>query len=972
MNNRKVSSSSSSDNFPHTTSSSNTNIPAELLSKLLARPMQNFSAILNSPTDQTYSYYDSIINLFYSTIYYDEKASLDIEINKTLDKLTSNDIQLTTSTTSFNALPNETFKSLLTSPSISNINTSSSTYKSFKNNHFPLSLLHSSSTVNNDNSHIYQSNVNLITEIDDHFFKDESQFKIQHNILELKGSQIETQSKRLIEQCGNVEYELEKTMQHSLKLQEYITYNLQPVCCIVNDLFLKIHNLKRINTSIRDNYFNNSCKLVIKQVKRKNIITLKQTVETIHKLKEVLDLLKVLITNPKKYQLTYDLIIKGKQRIDEFKKNKKVNYQLLTLFDDNYNKYLTKVTEQMQNELTNAIISYFDNSINIITSECSNTSQIFNVSDITYNKLISSSNKLKYILNNIHFNNNNKHNNDNKALNQIKAITTCFIKSEVINTFYLKLRGVFTNVANDQMKMSVRVLRESIINGKGLIINNNITNNNNNVNDSSINSTVIEDNEKNEQCLLLCIVKRCEMLIEGITAITNEILSLLTNTITTNNDDNKRTDVLKRNFTEECNEILSIINKNNIKYIHNQLVTCLTEAINHSHIDSFAENYFIIKDILHITTTTPNKQYEQLFMTCVNEYINKWMNSTLHKIKNNMYQNWEHFNEIPFNYQHYINTFVTFKPLTSQSLIESISHFQNIESFQPTQPSETSITNYITISTHQLKCNQCSLDIIKISYEILKLFSFFPSNSYDIILAAYSALLNAFAQYQNEYILIGKNTVVSQNEISMTYSIIQLITQLRNSFIQSELFVNIKETLITTNKRILNEFIDANIYETMLHSAKCKITELLDIHCVNKAIKELNSITLPNYPVVNKVNEYALNYLKSIKNIYESMCYAYDDAFIVNNMKNALDKFITRIDTFITNGKRIENESSITQFKNDMTFLKKNITVITKVDMNEYKERLNQLIRKVKVEHGNTAMNSNSTNTSNNSNKNKK
>ena len=961
MNNRKVPSSSSSpNNFPQATSS-NTNIPPDLLSKLLSLPMQNFSAILNSPTDQSYSYYDSIKNLFYSTLYYDEKASLDIEINKTLDKLTSSDIQFTATSSSspaFTALPNETFKSLLTSPSISNINASSSTYKSFKNNHFPLSLLQSSSTINNDYSHIYQSNVNLITEIDEHFFQDESQFKIQHNILELKDAQIETQSKRLIEQCGNVEYELEKTMQHSLKLQEYITHNLQPVCCIVNDLFLKIHNLKRINTSIRDNYFNNSCKLVIKQIKRKNIITLKQTVETIHKLKEVLDLLKVLITNPKKYQLTYDLIIKGKQRIDEFKKNKKVNYQLLTLFDDNYNKYLTKVTEQMQNELTNAIISYFDNSINITNSDCPNTHQSFNVNDITYNKLISSSNKLKHILNNIHFT--NKCNNNNKVLNQIKAITMCFIKSEVINTFYLKLRGIFTNVANDQMKISVRVLRESIINGKGLI---GINDNNNN----ESNSTVIEDNEKNEQCLLLCIVKRCEMLIEGVATITNEILSLLTNTIT-HNDDNKRTDVLKRNFIEECNEIISIISKNNTKYIHNQLVTCLTEAINHSHIDSFAENYFIIKDILHMTTI-PNKQYEQLFMTCVNEYINKWMNSTLHKIKNNMYQNWEHFNEIPFNYQHYINTFVAFKPLTTQSLIESISHFQNIETFQPAQ-SDT--TNHITISTHQLKCNQCSLDIIKISYEILKLFSFFPSNSHDIILAAYSALLNAFAQYQNEYILIGKNTVVSQNEISMTYSIIQLITQLRNSLIQSELFSNIKDTLITTNKRILNEFIDANIYETMLHSAKCKITELLDIHCVNKAIKELNCITLPNYPVVNKVNEYALNYLKSIKNIYESMCYAYDDTFIVNNMKGALDKFITRIDAFITNGKRIENESSITQFKNDMTFLKKNITVITKVDVNEYKERLNQLIRKVKVEHGSNAINSNNTNPSNNSNKNKK
>ena len=371
------------------------------------------------------------------------------------------------------------------------------------------------------------------------------------------------------------------------------------------------------------------------------------------------------------------------------------------------------------------------------------------------------------------------------------------------------------------------------------------------------------------------------------------------------------------------------------------------------------------------TASAPNKQYEQLFMTCVNEYINKWMNSSLHKIKNNMYQNWEHFNEIPFNYQHYINTFVAFKPLSTQSLIESILHFQSVETSQPAQ---TETANHITISTHQLKCNQCSLDIIKISYEILKLFSFFPSNSHDIVLAAYSALLSAFAQYQNEYILIGKNAVVSQNEISMTYSIIQLITQLRNSLIQSELFSNVRDTLVATNKRVLNEFMDGNIYETMLHSAKCKITELLDVHCVNKAIKELNSITLPNYPVANKVNDYALNYLKSIKNIYESMCYAYEDVFIINNMKAALDKFITRIDAFISNGKRIENENSVTQFKNDMTFLKKNITVITKVDVNEYKERLNQLIRKVRADHGSSAVNSNNTssNTGNNSNKNKK
>ena len=104
------------------------------------------------------------------------------------------------------------------------------------------------------------------------------------------------------------------------------------------------------------------------------------------------------------------------------------------------------------------------------------------------------------------------------------------------------------------------------------------------------------------------------------------------------------------------------------------------------------------------------------------------------------------------------------------------------------------------------------------------------------------------------------------------------------------------------------------------------------------------------------------------------MCYAYEDVFIINNMKAALDKFITRIDAFISNGKRIENENSVTQFKNDMTFLKKNITVITKVDVNEYKERLNQLIRKVRADHGSSAVNSNNTssNTGNNSNKNKK
>lgn len=856
-----------------------------------------------------------------------------MEISKDYDKFSIGDIDIGSSNLSIQ-LNKTSFKELLNDSMNDYIKLIHIPYQGFKQNH-GLHVHYYKGKKSNSNE-IYKTNVGVVNSVEKIYYEEEEKFKIKAEILEQKQDEIENTCRVLIEKCGTVEIELGKILEHSNKIQKYLTDNLEPIKEKVYLIWEKINSTKNIKVEIKRKFLMNSSELILKAIKKKNITKLHLYLSAFKRLKDILDLLKILITNPKKYKITFELLTKAKNTIDALKQSKRGTYKLFEYFENNYATYFNKVFEQMNNEFSSVLSECFANFFCIKQLTNPNTYSTFNISQYVFDKLTSSSEKANKILCNISF-------SEKVNIEKIINITQCYIKSDIINSFYPKMRGLLTSLSNEVMNKAIDSLNKEFSNDQSKNDSNSKEDITSFLNGVGSQVTVIADVEKNEQCILLCLIMGNQQMIKSISKITNVICQQITNSGGITNT--KKYEVIKRNFHEEFDEILKIITSKKKDFLHGQMIKCLNESLNHSNIDSFIDNFYIIKDIVG-----QDKSFDNLFLKCQNEYITKWYQDKLKKFDSNLYQNWEDIKEIPSNYQNLLDIFNAYEIKDNYMKDDAVSPFEKINQFSKLESlfQITDSQGYITIGTMKLKCNQCSLDIIRTSYEVLKLFSLLSPQTWGNILLHYKILLSSYGLYQNEQILNGKNQVVSQTEISMTYSIIELIRQLRSKFIKSESFNILIKNI---DKKIVDEFIDLNnLFDNMIHSSKSKIMDLIDIHCVETALKELESINLPNYNVVEgevPVNSYALTIVKLIKSIYESMLNAYEETFIISTIKTSLKKFFDRLEKYIFKGQKIEKENCLKQFKRDMVFMKKNISSLTLIDMTEFKNRIDNINKMV-------------------------
>ena len=132
--------------------------------------------------------------------------------------------------------------------------------------------------------------------------------------------------------------------------------------------------------------------------------------------------------------------------------------------------------------------------------------------------------------------------------------------------------------------------------------------------------------------------------------------------------------------------------------------------------------------------------------------------------------------------------------------------------------------------------------------------------------------------------------------------------------------------------------------------SKKKLEDLIENHCINEALEKLYEIKLPYYNVISgdvPVNEYCLDYVSILKDIYESMKNCYEDNFIKEMMNKALNDFFDKFEDYILHGKKIEDENCLKQFKRDMIFLKKNLVFINIIDLTEIKNRIDNINKSV-------------------------
>ena len=898
---------------------------SKIMQKLRNKQMQNFSSILNASADQG-SYYEEIKNLIINTVY-DEKSLLDSEISKDFDKFSDFIIEMGNSPRSINSDNPKSFREL-TKENFDNYSEAlSKNYRKYAFNHFKFNYNNNQIYFNMNNNHFnnnelnddfknYKTNDIIFNEIPKYFIENCNLFKIKNDILNSDIDDIQKNCITFIDYNSKIDLELQRILKNNDLIENYIFGNAEPSLNGVNVSFNKIKEWKNIYKELREKNFRNSLFLLSKKIKQQNInkliLFMKNLKDTQNKLSFINDI------NSKENKSLIDLISKGRESIEELKKNTGQNkLKLYDFFEETFSNYLINNSSQMTNEFSDKMNDYFNNFFSFDESK-ENSYQDFHISQFVFDKLKSSEN-CDYVIKYINFESKNK-------IESIINIIKSYIKNRLIDSFYSAVKNKFIDLSNQQFDSISKIITDKIKKNN---------NENNNIN-----------NENNEQVILLCLIYVKNKLYSELNLIINEIINLLNKSETVSKD-------LKDKFSDIFIDINKTINENLMRKIQIQSVNCFNETLKHSNIDLFSESLYITYDIIQNIITKDDK-ISNFFKDCQINFIKKYSKELNSKFQTLIFKNWEEIKIIPTNYQDLIeiisqyeikDNYLKFENIFS---IDKISIFKNIES----NFKQNSTLNYIIINNIKLKCNQCSLEIIKISYDILKIFTFFNTSIWDFILENYINLLTSHVDFQKEQVLNGKNIEVTQTEISMANSILVLIKQISERMKNSQSFGLIAKY---TEQHTIDNFLQMENYiNKQIEFCQKKITDLIQLHCIDDSISELKKINLPNYKVVDgelPVNNYSLKLVSLIKTIYDCMLNSYTEEFIRFTIKNCLSRFFDNFENYIINGKKIENMNSLKQFKKDTIFFKKNLPSLTLINMDEFKSRIDSLNKKVLPEN---------------------
>ena len=953
------------------------NINKILIQRLRKYNFQNISQILNIPEPKLsyFTYFESIANLIFDSVY-DDESNLENEINKDLDKFSEDGITVedssknikyktkiddtTTESENINSKPN--IKILLDEPIEVYIKKIAAKYNRFCSNHKELTKNKNNKNDDEfDKNHrflnlkaIYTSNKDILINIPDEYKVPNSEFKADPDLLSKPINYLQIKCKGLIEMSTSIDKELEKILGHTNKLDNYIQNNWQPWNSNISLYFQHIKQYHNKVDDIKKRCLENTSKLILKEIKRKNIKNVRKIFIQFKKMKESINTLKVLITDVKKYKLTNELIFKNKSNIDTLKQviNKKVS--LLNLFEISFDNFKTKNSNHMSGELGQILNDYFTG-FAFIDENFDNNYEFYNISQKNYDILTSYSFGIKHLLDHLQF----KEQKD--EIEKINSVCDYFIQNNLINSIYIKLRGVFTNLVNDTFNKNIEFFKKEIERKEEKEEDKNKAEESIKKDDDADDNN-LDINLKGEQCLLLCLIISKVKFNKNVKDFVNEISKIINES-----EDESITKIIKGNFSTECKEIIKIIETNLNLIIKNQLSKCFNDSLMNSTNDTFLQNYYLINDLMSQIISNDDKIKKNLIEYQQN-YIRNWTKYKLDKFSSDLYQSWEPLTDIPQDYQKLLNFYFDFD-LNNNTIEANSNDYQktneNYEKMRDdyckideNNKSEATEFLYVKfknnkkeIETINLKINNTSLDIIKTSVNFIKLFCLISPGAYGVMLESFSEILIRHLTFQKNEILDYKiNSVISQKEVCMTYTIFLLVKYIYQYFKDCDFFVKVMKH---SDQKSLNSFLSVfKVINESLNLSRKKIEEILNNNCVDEALNQLNKIELPNYNVIPKgsevpVNEYVYIFINNMKLIYDSMNNCYETDFMKKTLEAAIEKFFDKFEYFIFHGTKIENDKCLRQFKRDMTFLKKNFNFIKIFELNEIISRIDNIIKRV-------------------------
>ena len=856
----------------------------------------------------------------------------------------------------------------------------------------------------------YLNNQDLFYEIPPRYQREKLEFTLDYNLLEENIDNIQKRSMELIDINSRVATSITNISLYSYHLDKYIKDKLDPFNNYINNSFEKIKRDKYLISEIKAKTLQNAGNIILRRLKMNNI---KKTIAKLKKYKNLKNSMNslelLLISDPKKSQEIYDLINKCKEEIEKIKNINNLENSpesLIGIFENKLNEFKNRNDAQMSQELAQILNKYFNNfliienknEIIVDKKEKFDDYKKYGITEFVLEKVCSISNIYEEILTQLYFS------SPQEDLEKVSKICDYYIEGKLINNIYIQLKGIFTSLNEQVIKYILSIFRETldkknnniekednknenkekenenkenenyklieennneINNITNEIKTNNENNKNNHINLQSVNKDEI--NESDEIFILLCILLSKNKL--------NSTLLLFIKTILTKVENSDIIDKnLKENIIKECNEIKNNIQEKTQNVINIQIQNCLHKVSLNIDIDIYINNYYLILELIrdeHLknsnNNTDNNSQLSKIIIKEQLNFIDNWAKTKKLKFESNAYKSWDIIKEIPQQYQKILNVFFSFDiesncmkdetiinkyPLEKLNLIkEALEEEDEEDNEEKENNKELLIIKDGDKPQFKIKATQTSLEIINFSFDLLKMFIFFHKECYGNILGNAAVLIISHLNFQIDMIYDEESDIeVTHSEISMTNCIFLLIQYIYDHIRESDFFVEIAKN---SNQKLIESYfeITKNI-NNCFDKSKYRIEDIIDNKCIKESLDKLEEIELPNYYMVSgdfPVKEYALMFVSSLKDIYQSMSNSYEESFIIEMVSKALEEFFDKFEDFIFHGQKIEEENCLKQFKRDMIFLKKNLTLVFNnlLDISDIRNRIDNINKSV-------------------------
>ena len=162
----------------------------------------------------------------------------------------------------------------------------------------------------------YLNNKKIFNDIPIAFKKNNSQFSLDLELLDETIENIQKKSIEFIEINKLVSTSMSKIIIFCNQLDKYIKNKLEPFNTSINISHQKLYNKKKKIKEIKEKTLKNSGDIILKKLKMNNVIKLMTKLRVYKKLKNNMNNLEKLISDPKNYQKTLDLINKCKNEIE--------------------------------------------------------------------------------------------------------------------------------------------------------------------------------------------------------------------------------------------------------------------------------------------------------------------------------------------------------------------------------------------------------------------------------------------------------------------------------------------------------------------------------------------------------------------------------------------------------------------------------------------------------------------------------